>query len=184
MQQKQKYRTHDNSVSHSHRHSHRHMAIASTLPFLQILPTAAFLFLFQHWLHDSPDFYCYFWAYAFFLFLVYSAFSALTLLVGRQEGHPVCKKLSGGVLAWLFVWSDVKICIWPSWCHCHSLSLAPIKSRLVFTFLVPAHLGRPRQRAIKRVCLCVWFILFYTFYLSVPCSRSSWLMSAFEHTLK
>jgi len=24
----------------------------------------------------------------------------LTLLVGRQEGHPACKKLSGGVLAW------------------------------------------------------------------------------------
>jgi len=24
---------------------------------------------------------------------------SLTLLVGRQEGHPVCKKLSGGVLA-------------------------------------------------------------------------------------
>jgi len=41
-------------------------------------------------------------------------FSALTLLVGWQEGHPVCKKLSGGVLAWLFVWSDVQICIWPS----------------------------------------------------------------------
>ena len=30
----------------------------------------------------------------------FSAFSALTLLVGRQEGHPACKKLSGGVLAW------------------------------------------------------------------------------------
>jgi len=29
------------------------------------------------------------------------AFSALTLLVGRQEGHPACKKLSGGVLAWI-----------------------------------------------------------------------------------
>jgi len=36
---------------------------------------------------------------------VYFAFSALTLLVGRQEGHPACKKLSGGVLAWLSVWS-------------------------------------------------------------------------------
>jgi len=24
----------------------------------------------------------------------------LTLLVERQEGHPACKKLSGGVLAW------------------------------------------------------------------------------------
>jgi len=34
---------------------------------------------------------------------VQCAFSALTLLVGRQEGHPACKKLSGGVLAWLFV---------------------------------------------------------------------------------
>jgi len=33
------------------------------------------------------------------------AFSALTLLVGWQEGHPACKKLSGGVLAWLSVWS-------------------------------------------------------------------------------
>jgi len=33
------------------------------------------------------------------------AFSALTLLVGRQEGHPACKKLSGVVLAWLSVWS-------------------------------------------------------------------------------
>jgi len=27
----------------------------------------------------------------------------LTLLVGRQEVHPACKKLSGGVLAWLFL---------------------------------------------------------------------------------
>jgi len=33
------------------------------------------------------------------------AFSALMLLVGRQEGHPACKKLSGEVLAWLSVWS-------------------------------------------------------------------------------
>jgi len=31
------------------------------------------------------------------------AFSAMTLLVGRQEGHPACKKLSGGVLASLSV---------------------------------------------------------------------------------
>jgi len=40
--------------------------------------------------------------------LCYGAFSALTLLVGRQEGHPTCKKLSGGVLAWLSVWSQVQ----------------------------------------------------------------------------
>jgi len=41
----------------------------------------------------------------FFIGLLTNAFSALTLLVGRQEGHPACKNLSGGVLAWLSVWS-------------------------------------------------------------------------------
>ena len=39
------------------------------------------------------------------------AFSALTLLVGWQEGHPACKKLSGGVLVWLSVWSKM------NWTH-------------------------------------------------------------------
>jgi len=39
------------------------------------------------------------------------AFSALTLLVGQQEGHPACKKLSGGVLAWLSLCSEVQTCI-------------------------------------------------------------------------
>jgi len=42
------------------------------------------------------------------------ALSALTLLVGRQEGHPACKKQSGGVLVWLSVWSKVQTCIWSS----------------------------------------------------------------------
>jgi len=62
------------------------------------------------------------------------AFSALTLLVGWQEGHLACKKLSDGVLAWLSVWSEVQTCIWSSWCHCHSISLASVKSRLVLPF--------------------------------------------------
>jgi len=33
------------------------------------------------------------------------AFSALTLLVGRQEEHLACKKTSDEVLVWLSVWS-------------------------------------------------------------------------------
>ena len=74
------------------------------------------------------------------------ALSALTLLVGWQEGHPACKILSGGVLAWLSVWSEVQTCIWPSLCHRHSLSLASVKSRLVITFLVPAHLGKGKGK--------------------------------------
>ena len=47
-----------------------------------------------------------------------AAFIALMLLVGQQEGHLACKKLSGGVLAWLSVWSEVQTCMWPS-CHGH-----------------------------------------------------------------
>ena len=42
------------------------------------------------------------------------AFSALMVLVGRQEGHPAGKKLSVLVLAWLSAWSEVQTCIWPS----------------------------------------------------------------------
>jgi len=50
-------------------------------------------------------------------------------LGGRKGIRPV-KKLSCGGVAWLSVWSEV-YGIWPSWCHCHSLSLASVKSRLV-----------------------------------------------------
>jgi len=47
--------------------------------------------------------------------LVELCLSALTVLVGRQEWHPACKKLSGEVLAWLCVFSVVQmICIWSS----------------------------------------------------------------------
>ena len=87
-----------------------------------------------------------------------SAFSALTLLVGRQKGLLVCKKLSGGVLAWLSVWCEVQTCIWPSRFHCHSLSLAPVKSRLVLPFwywltrVVP---DRGPLNGCVCVCVCV-----------------------------
>jgi len=78
------------------------------------------------------------------------AFIALTLLVGWHEGHPVLKKLSGGVLAWLSIWSEVQICIWPSRCHCHSLSLAPVNPDCFyqngFAFLVPAYPGCPGKK--------------------------------------
>ena len=39
------------------------------------------------------------------------------------------------MLVWLSVWSEVQIvCICSSWCHCHSLFLASVKSRLVLPF--------------------------------------------------
>ena len=70
-------------------------------------------------------------------------FSALTLLVGRQEG-----------LAWLFAWSEVQ-----TW-HMSQLMPLPLtvscfsKIQTGFTFLVPAHPGSPRQRPLNG-CVCV-----------------------------
>jgi len=62
-----------------------------------------------------------------------SAFSALTLLVGRQEEHPAHKKLSDGVLAWLSVWSLVQmICICPADSIAIPSSLASVKFRMVY----------------------------------------------------
>ena len=83
------------------------------------------------------------------------AFSALTLLVGQQEGHPACKNLSGGVLVWLSVCSEVQTCIWSSWCHCHSLSLASVKSRLVLPFWYWLTWVVPEKGPLNG-CVCVW----------------------------
>ena len=94
--------------------------------------------------------------------LIFFTFSALTLLVGRQEGHPAFKKLSGGVLVWLSVCSEVQTCTRPSWCHCHSLSLASVKSRLVLPFwywLTRVVLDKGPLNG----CVCVCLTLFLSF---------------------
>jgi len=96
-----------------------------------------------------------------FMFLCFTdclcgyAFSALTLLVGRQEGHPACKKLGSGVLAWLSVWSEVQTCIRPSWCHCYSLSLASVKSRSVLPFWYRLTRVVPEKGPLNGMCVCV-----------------------------
>ena len=46
------------------------------------------------------------------------AFSTLTPLLGWQEGHPACKKLSGWVLAWLSIWGEVQNWDSGSWYQC------------------------------------------------------------------
>ena len=88
-------------------------------------------------------------------FPLHFAFSALTLLVGRQEGHPACKKTE-----W---WgAGVVICL-EQGADFHMAQLMPLpltvscssKIQIGFTFLVPAHPGSPGERAVKRVCVCV-----------------------------
>ena len=85
------------------------------------------------------------------------AFSALTLLVGRQEGHPACKKTEwwgAGVVICLERGADL-----------HIAQLVPLpltvccfsKMQIGFTFLVPAHPGSPGKRAVKRVYVCMYF---------------------------
>ena len=83
-----------------------------------------------------------------------SAFSALTLLVGQQEGHPACKKTE-----W---WgAGVVICLEPG-ADLHMAQLMPLpltvccfsQIQIGFTVLVPADPGSPGKRAVK--CVCVY----------------------------
>ena len=82
----------------------------------------------------------------------FSAFSALTLLVGRQEGHPACKKTE-----W---WGAGMVICLERGVDLHTVQLMPLpltvsyfsKIQTGFTFLVPAHPGSPGLRAVKRVC--------------------------------
>ena len=81
------------------------------------------------------------------------AFSALTLLVGRQEGHPACKKTEQ--------WGAGMVICLERGADLHMAQLMPVpltvscfsKIQIGFTFLVPAHPGSPGQRAVKRVCV-------------------------------
>ena len=92
--------------------------------------------------------------YLYFIVIVrISAFGALMLLVGRQEGHLACKK------QWWV--TGVVFCL-ERGAHLHMAQLMPLplsKIQTGFTFLVPAHLGSPRKRAVKRVCVCVCVIV-------------------------
>ena len=78
------------------------------------------------------------------------AFSALTLLVGWQEGHPACKKQWWG--------AGMIICLVPC-ADLHMSQLMPLplfvscfsEIQIGFTFLIPADLGSPGKRAVKRM---------------------------------
>jgi len=88
------------------------------------------------------------------------AFSALMLLIGRQEVHPACKKQSDGG-------AGVVVCL-EQGANLHMAQLMPLpltvscfsKIQIGFTFLVAARLGNPEKRAVKRACVCVCVCLF------------------------
>jgi len=83
------------------------------------------------------------------------AFNALTLLVGRQEVHPACKKTEwwgAGVVICLERGADLHTALLmprPLTVSCLS------KIQTAFTFLVPAHPGSPGKSAVKRVCIYI-----------------------------
>ena len=81
--------------------------------------------------------------------------------LGGRKGIRPLKNLSSGVLNWLFVWSEVQTCIWPRWCHCHSLSLASVKSRLVLPFWYQLTWVVPDKGPLNGcVCVCSNVFLF------------------------
>ena len=84
------------------------------------------------------------------------AFSALTLLVGHQEEHPVCKKLV--MRCWHGYLSGARckmqmICIWSSWCDCHPIVYSCIKIQLGLTFLLLAYQYCREKRPLNGCCV-------------------------------
>jgi len=80
------------------------------------------------------------------------AFSALTLLVGRQEGHPACRKMGdggGGHCLIRMEWLPA------GWSVCLPLLIFPCTIKSRSSLLAPAHLGGPGKGAVKRLCVCV-----------------------------
>jgi len=72
------------------------------------------------------------------LFCELFALSALTLLVGQQEGYPACKKLSGGVLAWLSVGAMCRLAYGPADAVPLPLTVSCVSEiQIGFTFLIP-----------------------------------------------
>ena len=78
------------------------------------------------------------------------AFSALTLLVGRQEGYPACKKMDGGGGHWL-VWLEWR----PArWLVSLPLLIFPCTIKSRSSLLAPAHPVGPGKRAVKQMWWC------------------------------
>ena len=78
------------------------------------------------------------------------------------------------MLAWLSFWSEVQTCIWPSWCHYHSLSLASVKSRLVLPSWYRLTWVVPDKRAVKQVRVCLLYLGTETCLQGFCCVMSYW----------
>jgi len=105
--------------------------------------------------------------------------------LGGRKGTRPFKNMSGGVLVWLSVWSNLQTCIWPSWCHCHSLSLASVKSRLVLPFWYWLSRVVPEKGPLNRcvcVCVCVCEIDIYHIYLPYSHLPVLWNVKKLLHT--
>jgi len=107
----------------------------------------------------------------------YYCYSALMLLVGRQEGHPACKKLSGGVLAWLSLKRGADLHIVQLMLLLLTVScFSEIQLILPFWFWLTRVV--PEKRAVKRVCVCVLHYSYRPRCNGVLSMESFWLVSA------
>jgi len=98
------------------------------------------------------------------------AFSALIGLAGRQERHPACKNLS--VVCWHGYLSGARCRL--AYGPTDATATCFSETQIAFTFLVPAHLGSPGKRAVKRVCVCVLWRFDYFGSLQFGCSVHVW----------
>jgi len=77
-----------------------------------------------------------------------TAFSALMLLVGLQEGHPACENW---VMRYWHGYLSGARCKWFAYGSADATARHHLLHPEWFTFLVPAYPGCPGKKAIKRM---------------------------------
>ena len=106
-------------------------------------------------------------------------------LGGRKGIRPVkTERWGAGMVICLECGADL---------HMAQLMLLPLtvscfcKIQIGFTFLVPAHLGSPGKRAVKRVCVCiqVYFSVYSTINIYFYCMLlgTSWYWKNHKHIM-
>ena len=104
------------------------------------------------------------------------AFSALTLLVGRQEGHPACKKT-------FECWGTGMVICLDRDADLHMAQLMPLpltvscfsKIQIGFTFLVPAHPGIVPEKGPLNG-MCKWYVcitVYSKYHVLIPFSNKN-----------
>ena len=94
-----------------------------------------------------------------------------------QEGHKM-------VVCVCVLWWDageVQICIWPSWCHCHSLTHVPVNADWFLPMWCHANVGICYDISIRLCVTCVLCVKMPKHFVTILLLPDSPIILVFRH---